>query len=103
MIKYQYRVVWRREGHERRVKEFATLEAAERRVSILNGTPEEAFLALGINPDEEICCNGYMCGCQGETYGEKDARMREQLSPIEYIRLEERRIGPWMQTEGKRL
>lgn len=99
-VRYEFRVVWKRRGFHQKSKRYATLKAAEKRQLFLGPEP---WLALGVDPDEQYCCSGAECGCYGETWRQNLLGQRNQprfpdddpMPPIEYIRIEKRRLSPW--------
>lgn len=104
MNKYEYRVVWKRFGFDRKTKRYATLPGAQRRVRLLGPEP---WTALGVDPDEKACCSGHECGCGGLTYREqmladRNGRYYPTETPMpecEYIRIERRLLSPWESLE----
>jgi len=94
--RFEYRVVWKRRDLGRKVKRYARRDGAERFASILRATTAEEVLRLrGKDPHEEVCCNGYMCGCGGETYLGSELAYREKMPPLQYCVVEEREVGTW--------
>lgn len=103
MNKYEFRVVWKRRGMDRKTKRYATLKAAENRVLFMGPEP---WLALKVEPDALQCCPGtaqYECGCGGQTWREHLLGSRQEpayegddgMPAIEYIRIERRALAPW--------
>ena len=101
MNKYEFRVVWKRRGMDRKTKRYATLKAAENRVLFMGPEP---WLALKEEPDDRHCCSGYECGCGGKTWREYLLEQRTEgkfgaddggMPDIEYIRIERRALSPW--------
>lgn len=90
---HEFRVVWQREGKVQRIHRYATKQGAERRLSIL--TSDNPFPALGVNPDDRVCCGGDMCGCGGLTYRERHEVLKRDLPSLLYARIEQRTIGAW--------
>jgi hypothetical protein len=99
-VRYEFRVVWKRHGFHQKMKRYASLKAAEKRKLFLGPEP---WLALGVDPDELYCCSGHECGCGGDTWREHLIRQRTEgrhpeddgMPPIEYIRIEKRKLSPW--------
>ena len=92
VVMYEYRVCSQRVGQRKKIKRFASLKMAQRRIAILSDDP---WAALGLDPDDKFCCDSYMCGCGGMTNREKDADYKKDLPALEYVRIEKRAIGEW--------
>lgn len=99
MNKYEYRVVWKRRGMDRKQKRYQHLQAAERRMLLMGPEP---WRALDLDPDEQ-CCSGLECGCGGRTHREILLAARNNprypddspMPPIEYIHIERRPLSAW--------
>lgn len=93
----EYRVVWQREGYDKRRKIFGRRDAAERYVKRLQGELEP-LPELG-DPDDYACCSGRECGCHGVTVAQAREQERERYSrfpPLVYGPvLQERPVGTW--------
>src|SRR4051812_42800746 len=79
MNKFEYRVVWKRRGMDRKTKRYATLKGAENRVLFMGPEP---WLALKVDPDALQCCPGttqYECGCGGLTWRQSLLSARNSL------------------------
>lgn len=100
LLKYEYRVVWKRRGLDQKSKRYASLKGAERRARLLGPEPWTAF---GVDPDDQYCCSGHECGCAGRTWREQLLETRKQamysdddgMPSIEYIRIEKRPVAKW--------
>ncbi len=88
----QYRVVWKRQGLDRKTKVYATRRGADRFISLLGPAPWEG---LGREPDELYCCSGHECGCGGGTVRDRMLEDRKDMPPLESISLEQRPVGQW--------
>lgn len=90
-MKYEYRVVWQREGCRKRVKRCALESTAERFMKLLGPEPWTAF-----NQDpEELCCDGYQCGCGNRTVREISDDKRKDMPKLEFARIERREVDEW--------
>lgn len=90
----EFRVVWQRDGRQRRYKRWARRESAERHVLVLQGRMAEAHPELA--PDEPFCCSGYACGCRGLTWHEHWESQARDVPPLVYGPvLQVRPIGEW--------
>lgn len=89
----EYRVVWKREGCGRRVKIFALLKSAERRVSLM--TSDKPWEAFGKKAEEYNCCSGRECGCGGQTVEQTFNQVRSSIPKLIFVEIEERPIGSW--------
>jgi len=96
----EYRVVWKRAGMKQKTKRYASLSAAQRRVTLMGPEP---WLAFAADPDELHCCSGHECGCEGATWREYLLGSRangwkaddEGMPPLEYCRIEKRPTSNW--------
>lgn len=99
-VRYEFRVVWKRHGFHQKSKRYATLKAAERRLTLMGPEP---WIALQVDPDERMCCSGYECACGGQTWREHLLEVRNTprhpedtgMPAIQYIRIEKRPLSPW--------
>ncbi len=94
----EYRVVWKRQHEGRKSKIFATEAGASRRLNIMTSDEPWKYYRPIVDPDAYVCCAGgydQMCGCGGATYRQESAHTRERLSPLEFARIEERKVGDW--------
>jgi hypothetical protein len=90
----EYRVVWKREQCRRKVKRFASLKMAQRRVLSLGPEPWlGATESRRRDPDRLNCCDGHECGCNGLTVRQWWERLA--LPKLEYIYIEQREVGTW--------
>ena len=97
---YRYRVVSKREVGRPKIKTYATLAAAEKRITLL--TSPEPWIALGHQPDDLVRCHGGPeCNCDGMTYREQTAKLRAEMPTLEWVRLERREVGPWEAAPAK--
>lgn len=96
-FRYRYRVVSKREGLRPKVKTFATLAAAQKRITVL--TSPEPWVAMGRGPDDYVCCSGFSCGCGGATYREETQALRTQMPALLWVRLDRREVSPWQTIE----
>ena len=99
-MRIQYRVTWKREGNRPKAKRVKGLPNAERWVGILTSPEPWKFLKdfEDKGPDDYWCCAGTAydeCGCGGITVREFCDSKREGLPPIEYVRIQLRRVHPW--------
>lgn len=95
---FVYRVVALREGNTRpSVKEFKSLRAAQRRFALL--TSPEPWRAYGQDPDSQLCCDGWNCGCRGLTVRESYMEKRARLPKLVYARIDRRKVGEWESLE----
>jgi hypothetical protein len=91
----QYRITWKREGNAPKSKLYARRSSVDRFLLILGPEP---WLAFGrTDPAELYCCDGYECGCDGETVREHFLGERKNFPPIEWITVQRRdvELGPW--------
>ncbi len=87
-VKREWRVVWQREG----------LDKKARRVKSQTGAERLALLLLGQFPDPDrfVCCSGYECPCKGITLQQRHAEYPPLVAgPV----IESRPFVPW-ETEG---
>lgn len=91
-MKYEYRVIYQREGCRKRIKRCAKEETAERFMKLLGPEPWTAF---GQDPDEFECCDGWECGCTGKTVREWSAFQRLEMPNLEFARIERREVAEW--------
>lgn len=91
----EYRLITKREGQAPRVRIYRTMAGAQRRL-LLYGPEPWLFWRKG--PDDLVCCDGNagMCGCGGDTYSERTSLIRSQCPPLEYARIEQRRVSRWV-------
>jgi hypothetical protein len=94
---YQYRVIWQREGCRKKFKLCARLSTAERHIGLL--TSNEPWKHIHdlkeLGPDDLFCCDGYQCGCGGNTCAEHFTEKRESLPKLLYAEIEKRSVGEW--------
>lgn len=91
----EYKVVWKREGQRQKTKIYQTREGALARQTLLGPEP---WKYVGRDPDELFCCDGLSgseCGCGGVTVREHWLEAREDIPPIEILRVEWRSVGVW--------
>ena len=88
----EYRVVWKREGLRTKSRRYARVGQAERYLQIVEGRMAEA---TGLNPEAAACCDGWQCGCQGQTNAEVWAEVAARVPPLEWVRIEARPVGAW--------
>ncbi len=93
-MKSEFRVIWKREGLRPKRKIFVRRASAEKYLLLFGPEP---WTYLGKDPDERLCCDGYQCGCGGETYRQNDERQRAEMPKLEWIRVETREVGEWKQ------
>ncbi|MDX9913250.1 MAG: hypothetical protein RBS77_01570 [Candidatus Moranbacteria bacterium] len=84
---YRYRVVSKREGIRPKIKTFATLKAAQKRIALL--TDPEPWKVLGAGPDDIFNTDTM------QTYGEFTDAIRGDMPALEWVRLERREVSPW--------
>lgn len=93
---HEFRVVWQRLGLGKRVKLYQTRAGAERFVRVLRGDAPELD---GRDPDEQVCCSGWECGCRGVTVEEQreaERALHESLpSFVVEPFIESRAVGVW--------
>ena len=101
---YEYRIVCKRQGQQKKNFKSRSVRLIQRRTYLLGDTPWKAF---GKEPYDFICCDGKsldwsgeICGCKGETYKEQAETMKAQLPPVEYIKVEYREVGEWKDGQG---
>lgn len=95
--RYEYRVVWQREGQARKTKRYATLFGAERYVVLLGPEPWRAHRQ---NPDALACCDGRDDGCGGLTVRESYLAHRKDMPPVVSVAIERRVVGVWWPAPG---
>lgn len=95
MDKYTYRVVSKREGRRTKYKTFATIKAAERRLALLTSAEPWKLKDPRNNIDEVVCCDGYECGCGGETHGEAFEAFKKETATLLDAYIEKRPVGDW--------
>lgn len=91
-MKYEYRVIWQREGFRKKRRKFAAEKNAERFMKLLGPEPWTAF---DQDPDDMECCDGYMCGCTGMTIREWSDHQRKEMPKLEFARIERRQVDEW--------
>lgn len=91
----EFRVVWKRSGLRKKERVCKRLTTAEKTLTLLSGKEDDRLAVLGLDPDDYHCCNGYQCGCGGVTNREWYRRGLYGLQPLEYARIERRRVGAW--------
>lgn len=92
--RYEYRVIWKRSGLDRKVRRYATLAGAQRYVRLFGPEPWTAFGDGG--PDDFWCCSGGPeCACEGETNAERAESQSADMPDLEYARIERREVGTW--------
>jgi hypothetical protein len=95
-VSTEYRVVWQREGYDKRRKLFGRRDAAERYVRRLRGELEPL---PDRDPDDYECCSGQECGCHGVTVAQAREEERRRYSRFPSLIfgpvLQERPVGPW--------
>ena len=96
----EYRVVWKREELSEKRKIYQTLKAAKRFMALFGPEPWKVW-APKADGDSLVCCPGiragYECACDGVTYRQQAEEQRSKLSPLEYLRLEFRDVGVWVE------
>ena|SRR3990167_9333213 len=97
--RYQYRVLWRREGLRPTQRLFARDATARRFLLLFGDEPWRAYLKHGEAPDDLVCCAGHECGCGGHTYRQQAEDRRKHQPALLYARVERRRVGSW-ETDG---
>ena len=95
--RYEYRVVWKRQGMKRKTRRYAHLKSAQRFVMLLGPEP---WKALNVDPDSPHCRSPEECTCQGGTWRDYLERGREGYGPdgmphIEYVHIERRLTFEW--------
>lgn len=98
MLRLEYRLVTKREGQDPRVRIYRTLKGAQRRLLLYGPEP---WLFWGKGPDGLVCCDGWECGCGGDTYRERTAQIREHCPALECARIEQRRVSSWKPVEPR--
>jgi hypothetical protein len=92
----EFRVVWQREGYDKRRKIFGRRAAAERYVKRLQGD-HDPFPDR--DDDDYACCSGWECGCYGVSVAQAREQERQRYAafpPIVYgPELQERPVGSW--------
>lgn len=91
----EYRVVVTREGQRPKVTRYATKRAAERRLRLVKSPEPWRVLFPDRAPDEPWCCDGYMCGCKGESAQEFAGRVRAELPALVSAVIQSRPVGAW--------
>lgn len=91
-MKYEYRVIYQREGCRKRIKRCAKEATAERFMKLLGPEPWTAFKQ---DPDYWYCCDGWMCGCDGYTIREHSDAIRKDMPKLAFARIERRAIDGW--------
>lgn len=96
----EYRVVWKRDGCDRKTKRYVSKARAERFMALLGPDPFTAGKAYGHWPpdaelDDIACCSGHECACGGLTIREHLAEERKDMPMLEWCRLETREVGKW--------
>ena len=90
----EFRVIYRRVGLRQKARRFATRAGATRFLRLFGDEPWTAFPGER-DPDAVYCCSGLECGCGGISVREYHQRWRNELPVLEFVRLEQRAIGPW--------
>ena len=91
----EYRVVWKREGVRRKVKRFASLKLAQRKMLLLGPEPWLGASEYGKRDPERLnCCSGHECACGGLTVREWWEQLG--LPKLEYMHIERREVGKWL-------
>lgn len=93
---FEFRVVWKRTESKQKLRVFKTSRGAERFMLLFGPEPWIAYPQKG--PDDFYCCRGCW-ECLGLTVRAYHERFRAELKPLEYLRLETRRVGQWRPTE----
>ena len=75
--RFEYRVVWQRQGLSRRQKIRGTLKSAERYARMLAGDVPD--ILPNKDPNDTACCLGYECGCRGETVAHAREEHRQRM------------------------
>lgn len=91
-MKYEYRVIYQREGCRKRIKRCAKEATAERFMKLLGPEPWTAF---DQDPDDFECCDGWECGCTGKTVREWSDFQRLEMPRLEFARIERREVAEW--------
>jgi len=91
-MKYEYRVVYQREGCRKRIKRCAKEATAKRFMKLLGPEPWTAF---NQDPDEYECCDGWECGCTGKTIREWSDFQLLEMPRLEFARIERREVAEW--------
>lgn len=94
----EYRVTWKRQGCRSKAKRYATRAKAERFMRLFGPEPWLVYKP-GVDGDSRVCCSGRECACGGMTFKEQSDAEREKMPPLEYLRLEHRRVYNWKPTE----
>jgi hypothetical protein len=77
--RFEYRVVWQREGRTQQVKRYAKLSGALLRHALL--VSAEPWKYVGKKASDYVCCSGRECGCGGEAYQSKTERIAKENAP----------------------
>jgi hypothetical protein len=86
-------VMVKRKGQRVKVRRYATLAGAERRLLLYGPEP---WLYARKGPDDLFCCRGGPeCDCHGMTMRERSEEVRGELPALEYARIESRAVGEW--------
>jgi hypothetical protein len=104
----EYSVVWLRQGNSipRRKRLGNSRQRAESYLrAVQSTTPEERY---GDKVDKPICCDGYMCACEGKTWREKWVEKfgtmldgpEPVIAPLVYARIEMRQNPAWEPLDG---
>lgn len=95
-MKYEYRVVSKREGMQRqKEKRYATKEGADRRLALLVSKSPWTITHPGDDPDDLFCCSGYECGCGGQTIREWHDDYTKSLPKLLFAGIHRREVGEW--------
>ena len=94
----QYKLTWQRKDRMPRTAVYANMATVQKRIALMGPEP---WQYLDVEPDDLMCCDGYMCGCLGITWREHFMQKREERGwqPIQWIKIEARKITvtPWEQ------
>ncbi|MGH1470139.1 MAG: hypothetical protein ACRBCS_03040 [Cellvibrionaceae bacterium] len=44
---------------------------------------------------EQVCCDGYQCGCGGASFKEYCLKKMGDYPPLEYVKIEQREVSEW--------
>ena len=96
-MKYEYRLVWKRNGVSVRQRKFTRLASAEKYQLLLG---KEPWKYGGQSGDDYKCCSGMECGCGGITWKEHSEKM--ELPEIEFTRIDKREVSDWQKVSEEK-
>ena len=90
----EYRVAWKRVGHDAKSKIYQTAAGAQRFFTLLGSEP---WTAYENEADELVCCSGMECGCMGLTHRQYTELKRKDMPSLVYCRIDVRRVDSWQE------